>query len=254
MRFTDDVIPSLISTVIFDAPGITSDLLLRAFSKQPEYRVMGCCKSSKEAIRLITQTQPDTVIISVFEREGSLAALQMLEELALIGSPARAVVLSANPTNDEVVSYFRAQARGVLSGTTADFALLCKCLTCVHAGQIWATSEQLVCLVRSLSEPKLLRVLNTRGLPVLSSREQEVLDLLAEGLSNRDIAAALAISEHTVRNHLFHIFDKLGVSSRMEAVLYAFNHSKTPSPVEKTAYPVQGISSRRRNGTLAVNG
>ena len=62
-----------------------------------------------------------------------------------------------------------------------------------------------------------------RGASLLSSREEQVLQLLANGLSNRELASVMKLSEHTVKNHLFRIFDKLGVSNRLEAVLYAMN-------------------------------
>ena len=123
-----------------------------------------------------------------------------------------------------MIRYFWAQARGVLSGPSVDFASLCKCVTCIHSGQIWANSQQLVCLIQSLAQPKTCRIMDAKGLPILTAREEDILHLLAEGLSNRDIATTLKLSEHTIKNHLFHIFDKLGVSSRMEAVVYSFNH------------------------------
>ncbi|HZU09591.1 MAG TPA: response regulator transcription factor [Pseudacidobacterium sp.] len=135
----------------------------------------------------------------------------------------RSIVLSSNLTKEHVIGFFRAQARGVLASDLTDFATLCKCITCVHKGQIWANSEQLGYLIESLSGSKALRIVDSRGEAILSAREEEVLHLLAEGLTNREMAASLHLSEHTIKNHLFHIFDKLGVSSRTEAILYAMS-------------------------------
>ena len=181
-------VPQPISIVIFDVAGITSDLLQRAFWERPEFMVIGCPKSIEEALRLAVEKQPDAIIISAFENKGSLIAIELLDGLALIGSTARAVILSASLTDREVVAYFRAQARGLLSGSSADFASLCKCVTCVHSGQIWANSEQLLCLVQSLAQPTTGRIMDAKGLPILTAREEDILHLLAEGLSNRDIA------------------------------------------------------------------
>jgi DNA-binding CsgD family transcriptional regulator len=89
-----------------------------------------------------------------------------------------------------------------------------------------------------------MTIVNAKGLPILSAREEEVLHLLAKGLSNRDLATALTLSEHTIRNHLFHIFDKLGVSSRMEAVLYAFNHLANPMQFAKSFSSTENIAFR----------
>jgi DNA-binding NarL/FixJ family response regulator len=66
-----------------------------------------------------------------------------------------------------------------------------------------------------------LRVVNADGIRLLTKREEDVVRLLAEGMQNREIARELNLSEHTIKNYLFHIFDKLGVSSRVELVLYA---------------------------------
>ena len=242
-----------ISIVIFDVTGITSDLLQRAFWERPEFIVVGCPKSIEEALRLAVEKQPDAIIISAFENKGSLIAIELLDGLALIGSNTRAVILSASLTDREVIAYFRAQARGLLSGSSADFASLCKCVTCVHSGQIWANSEQLLCLVQSLAQPTACRIMDAKGIPILTTREHEVLHLLAEGMTNRDVALLLKLSEHTVKNHVFHIFDKLGVSSRMEAVVYSFNHMEAAEGSARRARPAVRISSRLGNGGIAVN-
>jgi len=83
-----------------------------------------------------------------------------------------------------------------------------------------------------------LRLVTADGRSLLSKREQEVVHLVAEGLANHEIAEQLHLSDHTVKNHLFHIFDKLGISSRVELVLYAVSSSKrppTPIPAEESS-------------------
>lgn len=242
-----------ISIVIFDVTGITSDLLQRAFFELPEFVVVGCPKTVEETLRLAVEKQPDAVIIIAFENKGSLIAIELLDGLTLIGSTARAVILSASLTDREVIAYFRAQARGLLSGTSADFASLCKCVSCVHSGQIWANSEQLLCLVQSLAQPKAGRIMDAKGIPILTAREHEVLRLLAEGMTNRDIAVLLKLSEHTVKNHVFHIFDKLGVSSRMEAVVYSFNHMEAPERFPRGVRSAVKMSSHLGDDAIAVN-
>lgn len=241
-----------ISILIFDTTAITSDLLKHAFSKESGYKIVGCAKKVQEAIPIVLEQRPDVIIISASTQSDSSTALQLLEEIFTSGSEVRSIVLSAHLTNEESVAYFRAQARGVLLGASTDFATLCKCVTCVHAGQIWANSEQLSELVKSLAQVKSLKIVNSKGLPILSAREEEVLQLLSEGLSNRDLANELRLSEHTVKNHLFRIFDKLGVSSRMEAVLYSLNHME--KGVLGVAVGAREMSPKRGNGTaMAVN-
>src|SRR5262249_51231866 len=94
---------------------------------------------------------------------------------------------------------------------------------CVHQGQIWANSRELRFVLEALGEALPLRVVDARGTVLLSHREQEVVRCVAEGLSNRDIARRLGLTEHTVKNYLFRIFDKLGVSRRGEVVLCAYS-------------------------------
>jgi DNA-binding NarL/FixJ family response regulator len=89
----------------------------------------------------------------------------------------------------------------------------------------------------ALIQARPLRVVNAEGLNLLSKREEEVMRLVAEGLGNREISELLVLSEHTVKNYLFRIFDKLGISNRVELVLYAVTNPKettiAPSQQEK---------------------
>jgi DNA-binding NarL/FixJ family response regulator len=113
---------------------------------------------------------------------------------------------------------------GIFTFIDSNLRLLTKCLLCVAAGQIWASTEQLNYLIDMVSEVPSLRVLNATGIPLLTPREEQVVALVAEGLGNRQIADELNLSEHTIKKYLFRIFEKLGVSTRVELVLYAVNN------------------------------
>jgi DNA-binding NarL/FixJ family response regulator len=102
----------------------------------------------------------------------------------------------------------------------------------VHKGQVWASSEELHYLLEAVTEPMPMRFATVAGKPLLSARELDVVRCVAEGLSNREIAQRLTLREHTVKNYLFRIFDKLGVSSRVEVVLYALSGG---TPASRTA-------------------
>jgi DNA-binding NarL/FixJ family response regulator len=96
----------------------------------------------------------------------------------------------------------------------------------VHEGQIWAKTQQLEFIVNALAQAPSLRVVDADGANLLTKREEDLLHLVAEGLGNRDIARQLNLSENTVKNYMFHLFDKLGISNRVELVLYALSNSK----------------------------
>ena len=210
-----------VSIVIADPMAITSELLTAALSKRNDFTIVGCAKSMEELVGMLSGRGADIVLIKSSSKGGMFTPLTILSTVFRVSPLTRSIVLSADLTREDVVSYFHAQARGILPADITDFETLCKCIYSVHRGQIWASSEQLNFLIESLSGPKPLQIVDANGDMVLSVREQEVLNLLAEGRSNRAMAEALNLSEHTIKNHLFHIFYKLGVSNRAEAILCA---------------------------------
>lgn len=121
---------------------------------------------------------------------------------------------------ETVTNAFRAGIRGLFCFTHSPFRLLCKCIQCVYRGQLWA-NQQLEYLIETITHMPSLRLVNSNGFKLLTPREEQVVALVADGLSNRAVARELGLSEHTVKKYLFHIFDKVGVSSRVELVLYA---------------------------------
>jgi DNA-binding NarL/FixJ family response regulator len=128
------------------------------------------------------------------------------------------LVVMASPNKDVVIDAFRFGAVGVF-GRDGPFDLLCKAIEVVSRGQIWARSEELHyvlrAFVKSPKPPKLDPAVASR----ITVREAAVVCLATEGLSNREIAQQLVLTEHTVKNYLFRVFDKLGVSNRVELVL-----------------------------------
>ncbi len=139
-----------------------------------------------------------------------------------------------------VIEAFRAGAQGVFC-RTEPFRLLAKCIQCVHAGQVWASSTQLQYVLEALNKPTLANF-HRNGGSLLSAREMDVVRCVAEGLTNREVAQRLSLTEHTIKNYLFRIFDKLGVSSRVEVVLYALGstpaHAAVPPPASAQGRPV----------------
>ncbi|MFZ0199670.1 MAG: response regulator transcription factor [Candidatus Sulfotelmatobacter sp.] len=123
-----------------------------------------------------------------------------------------------------MISAFRSGVRGIFCLAHTRFRLLCRCIQRVADGQVWANTEQLNFLLDLISEVPSLRAINFSGRQLLTPREEQVVAIVAEGMGNREVAHELNLSEHTVKKYLFRIFDKLGISSRVELVLYAVHH------------------------------
>jgi DNA-binding NarL/FixJ family response regulator len=122
-----------------------------------------------------------------------------------------------------VVDAFRAGATGIFSRDQSS-ELLCKCIHAVHRGQVWASSKELHLVIEVLGSTQQPAKSVRLGRPgLLTKREEGVVHLVAEGLTNRDISHQLNLSEHTVRNYLFRIFNKVGTSNRLELALYAID-------------------------------
>ena len=122
-----------------------------------------------------------------------------------------------------VTEAFRSGARGVFCRTES-LKLLAKCILCVHQGQVWASSDELLYLLAAVAQPVPMRFTSVTGNSLLSARELDVVRCVAEGLSNREIGKTLTISEHTAANHIRSILRKTGCANRTEAASYAHRH------------------------------
>ena len=211
------VAPGRVSLVVADFMRLPAEDLKQALKNEPSLSLLGWPTRIGELERIVTEQRPNVVLIRATDLKATLSVLAKLSRLC---SSTRLIVMSSELTRNDVVAYFHAQVRGILPAELTDSAVVLKCITCVDQGQIWASSEQLGYLVESLS-PMPFVVTDANAQSVLSAREQEIVQLLTKGMSNRALAIALNLSEHTIKNHLFHIFSKLGVSTRTEAILYA---------------------------------
>jgi len=122
----------------------------------------------------------------------------------------------------------------------------------VHQGQVWASSEELLFLLEALVEPAPIATRDLPGSRTLSKREEEIARLVAEGFSNRQISERLDLSEHTIKNYLFRVFEKLGVSTRVELTLYALKRGRivrsAPRGLESALRAKSELSGREDTG------
>src|ERR1700683_3564579 len=213
MKHTTANSPDPIPVVIADSTNMSTQLLVRALARNSQFSVVG---SAVDLSGLLSQmdSKPEVVIVSI-NLEKPLGGLTALRSLRSSRPAIRAIVLLDSKEPELVIEAFRAGARGVFA-RGEDLELLWRCIRCVHAGQIWVTTQQLEFLLQGLAYSTPPRFVSADGIAMLSEREQAIVQAVAEGLSNREIAQRMTISEHTVKNHLFRVYSKLGVSSRLE--------------------------------------
>ena len=221
---------SPITVTIADANLMAGRLLSDHFKRHSDFAVVSCVMDRPSLLRSVRKIKSTVALISADLQDGLLSGLAALREVHEADPELRPILLFDRPEPNLVVEALRAGARGFFSRCSFDFAALCKCIRRVCEGQIWIGNTELEYVFEALTHARPLRVVSPDGLNLLSRREEEVMRLVAEGLGNREISELLDLSEHTVKNYLFHIFDKLGISNRVELVLYAVTNPKKGKP------------------------
>jgi DNA-binding NarL/FixJ family response regulator len=208
-----------IRVLVADSTAMSTQLLIDGLRRDQQFETIECPSNPGAALPLITREKPHVAVISARLGEKNTDGFDLARDVRLQLPSAKLVLLLDASERNLVIESFRSGAHGVFC-RTEPFRQLARCIECVHAGQVWASSAELHFLLEALAKPALAGLPNVAG-SLLSARETDVVRCLAEGLSNRQIAQRLNLTEHTVKNYLFRIFDKLGVSNRIEVVLYA---------------------------------
>jgi two-component system nitrate/nitrite response regulator NarL len=211
-----------ISVLIADADRMSAHLIADGLTRgRNDIVVVALSNSSAETIRELEKSQPDIALINAHLNDGRNRGYHVLQYLQMLSPKTAAIMLIPDSERDLVVDAFRGGAKGVFC-RLQPIKLLSKCIRTVHEGQIWADTRNLAFILEFLTQLKPLRLIKPGGgITRLTPREADVVQLLAEGLSTRDISQKLGLTEHTIRNYLSAIYDKLGVSSRVELALYA---------------------------------
>lgn len=210
-------------------------LLESAFKRFPnQFEVVESALSRAEVLRAFSRGSIDVALVNADLADGRLMGLQSLRELHASHPKTPVVILFDTWRDDLIIHAFRAGARGVFC-RTEPLEMLRRCIQAVHKGQVWANSAQLQLLLKTFMTAAPIRAVDAHGTSLLAERETQVVNLLAEGLPNKEIAHKLGISEHTVSNYLFRIYNKLGISSRVELVLYVVKRRETDQVLGSTA-------------------
>ena len=218
--------PGRVGTVkVFIADGSQmSCQLIAAALRRGRYRtkVVGYATDAAGIREGLDKNEADVAVIGARLEEEALAGFAVTREILAANTKPSVIIILDSSKPTMVVEAFRAGASGIFSRDQSS-DLLCKCIHAVHRGQVWASSKELHFVIDALGPALPAKSIRLRGPGLLTKREEGVVLLVAEGLTNRDISHQLHLSEHTVRNYLFRIFNKVGTSNRLELALYAID-------------------------------
>ena len=203
---------------------------------RPGLEVAGEAANRIEALALAKREQPEVILLDLDMNNDS--GLDFLPELLAAAGDARVVILTGVRDPEAYTQAIRLGASGlVLKEKTAE--VLIKAIEKVHAGEVWFDRLMIGNILKEISHSNsAVKARNTgensdpeaAKIATLTEREREVSSLIGEGLKNKQIANRLFISETTVRHHLTSIFDKLGVSDRLELIMYAYQYGLATPP------------------------
>jgi DNA-binding NarL/FixJ family response regulator len=223
---------SKIRIVVADDHPIFRDGLCRLLSLEEDFEVVAQAQDGRQVLDVLQQQEPDILLLDL--KMPGLDGLATLQRLQVAKNKTRVIVLTASDDKNEFVQAMQLGTSGIVLKQTAT-ELLIKSIRKVHAGEIWLDSHTTAAVIRQFvanddAQPAIHPVAQApqtreRERSPLSQREREIVALVAQGFKNKEMAEKMFISEQTVKNHLHNIFDKLGVSDRLELALYAIHNN-----------------------------
>ena len=208
-----------IRVVLADDHRIVLEGLAQLFSLESDIDVVMRCTEGDETLQAVESTRPDVLVADV--KMPKMTGIDVLRRLHESGSATRVVLLTAHMTNAEVLEAIRLGVGGIILKEAAPRTLV-QCVRSVASGQQWLDQPT----VRSALDSAAAAETSAKKPPsALTRRETDIVRMVAVGLRNKEIAEKLAISEGTVKMHLHSIYEKLGISGRVELSIYAREHA-----------------------------
>jgi DNA-binding NarL/FixJ family response regulator len=214
----------MVRIVLADDHPIVRDGLKKLLQLEDDFEVVGEASDGREVLEKVQALDPDVLLLDL--RMPNLDGLAALQALQQSNRRTRVIVLTASEDKNEFVQAMKLGCSGIVLKQTAP-DLIVKSIRKVNSGEIWLDSNTTAAVMRQFSTGMDSGggggSTKGRERSPLSTREREIVALVAQGYKNKEMAEKMFISEQTVKNHLHNIFDKLGVSDRLELALYAIH-------------------------------
>lgn len=216
-----------VRALVADRSRIHTQLLSEILQRDSDFEVTcwDCVRSN--LITTAVTHDVHVVAISSMLDGGSQEAVSIVREMHAAKPDAKIVVLLDSRDDALVLDFLRAGARGIFPQESS-LEMLRKCLHSVHKGELWIDSRGVSVVINALAALPSMSKTWAKGMETLSKRERQVVEWMFQGLSNREISDRMSLSQHTIKNYIFHIFEKMGVSSRGELLflILSQNHAE----------------------------
>ncbi len=216
-----------IRIALADDHPIFRDGLCRLLSLEEDFVVVAQVNDGLQVLEVLRQYEPDILLLDL--NMPGLSGLATLQRAQAANTKTRVILLTASDNQNEFVDALKLGSCGIVQKQTAT-ELLVDSIRRVHAGELWMDSRTTAAVIQrfvspgDLPGPASSAAHRDQNRSLLSPREREIVNLTAQGFKNSDMAAKLSLSEQTIKNHLHNIFEKLGVSDRLELALLAVEH------------------------------
>jgi DNA-binding NarL/FixJ family response regulator len=229
--------PASLHVLVAEDTALGCQLLSEALRRSRlDFGRIFCAFTHPTLIEVLKQNRVDVALLSDSFHGSTEKKADILDQVHAIQSKTRSILLVREVRPEIVLSAFQNGAKGVLSRTEPTTVLF-KCISAVHRGQIWINSEQLELILSAFVRRRPMRIVSSNGKRLLTEREEEVASLIVDGLTNREVADALTLRVHTVGNYLSTIYEKLGISTRVELVLYLLHQRQSQQGVFSAKAP-----------------
>jgi two-component system nitrate/nitrite response regulator NarL len=235
-----------VAVLIADSDLIRRQLLARELQRSSLLKIRSCNNDVVSCQHVLSEFSAGVVLWAENSQSVAKQPFAGMREVLAGNSSLRIVVLLELWNRDLVIDAFRSGVRGIFSLEQGSIDALRKCILSVHRDQVWANHEQVLMLIEAFKCSPVVRVANVEGRNLLTPRQQQLVQLVAEGMGNREVAQRLNVTENTVKKSLLRIFDKVGVSNRVELVLSALAfRNQEPNNGAHSATGKSPVSARR---------